>query len=73
MSQLHTFYPPTQAETNMVINTLLYTELEKTVKTFGFEHIDVVQVNAHNFNSRADMENVGVRWYKRHRHYRRPL
>jgi GNAT superfamily N-acetyltransferase len=149
MSQLHTFYPPTEAETSMVINTLLkvvnphlvklvmqgeeivgfilayqdvsaalqkargrlwpfgwyhilreqratkwlninglgllpshrglgantllYTELEKTVKTFGFEHIDVVQVNADNFNSRADMENIGVRWYKRHRHYRRTV
>jgi GNAT superfamily N-acetyltransferase len=54
-------------------NTLLYTELDRAVKTHGFEHIEVVQVAENNGPSRADMEKLGVRWYKRHRHYRRTL
>lgn len=54
-------------------NALLYSELEKSVRTFDFEHIEVVQVNEKNNASRADMEAIGVRWYKRHRSYRREL
>jgi hypothetical protein len=54
-------------------NTLLYTELDKSVKAFGFKHIDVVQVNETNFTSFNDMEAIGVRWYKRHRSYWRDL
>ncbi|MCA9957790.1 MAG: GNAT family N-acetyltransferase [Anaerolineales bacterium] len=54
-------------------NAILYTELEKTVKASNIEHIDVVQVDEANFKSYADMEKIGVRWYKRHRHYHRSL
>lgn len=54
-------------------NTVLYTELQKTIHAFNFEHIDVVQVDENNLKSYADMENIGVSWYKRHRHYRRTL
>jgi hypothetical protein len=51
-------------------NVLLYTELAKTIKDFGFEFADLVQVNEVNRTSMADMENVGVNWYKRHRAYK---
>ncbi|RIK13570.1 MAG: hypothetical protein DCC51_16240 [Anaerolineae bacterium] len=51
-------------------NAMLYTELRDTIATHGFKHIDIVQVNETNFNSRSDMETMGVEWYKRHRHYK---
>jgi GNAT superfamily N-acetyltransferase len=54
-------------------NTLLYTELQKTVHEFGFKHIEVIQVDEFNFKSRSDMEAIGVQWYKRHRSYRYKL
>ncbi len=54
-------------------NAILYTELEKTMQTAAFRHIDVVQVDEANFSSRSDMETIGVQWYKRHRHYHRVL
>lgn len=54
-------------------NAILYTELEKTMQTAAFQHIDVVQVDEANFSSRSDMETIGVQWYKRHRHYYRAL
>lgn len=54
-------------------NALLYTELAKSIYEFGFEHADVVQVEESNAKSLAEMAAIGVRWYKRHRIYRRPL
>lgn len=54
-------------------NVMLYTELAKTVREQGFEHVDIVQVNEENFNSRSDMESLGIQWYKRHRHYKLAL
>ncbi|GAF76130.1 unnamed protein product, partial [marine sediment metagenome] len=54
-------------------NVLLYTEMSKTIKSYGFEYADLVQVNELNTASMADMEAVGVTWYKRHRAYKRDL
>jgi hypothetical protein len=54
-------------------NAILYTEIDKSVKSFGFKHIDIVQVNETNFTSYHDMEAIGVQWYKRHRSYKRDL
>jgi ribosomal protein S18 acetylase RimI-like enzyme len=54
-------------------NVLLYTELAKTIKAYGFEYADLVLVNETNTKSLADMEAVGVKWYKRHRAYIREL
>jgi hypothetical protein len=54
-------------------NVLLYTELAKTINAFGFESADLVLVNETNKKSLADMEAVGVKWYKRHRAYIREL
>lgn len=51
-------------------NVLLYTELAKTIKEYGFEFADLAQVNEVNRASMADMESVGVHWYKRHRAYK---
>jgi len=57
----------------MGVNAILYTEIKKSLEEFGFEHIDVVQVNEENFQSRSDMETMGIRWYKTHRAYQRDL
>lgn len=57
----------------MGVNAILYTEIKKSVEAFGFEHIDVVQVNEANFQSRSDMETMGIRWYKSHRSYQREI
>ena len=54
-------------------NVLLYTELAKTINAYGFESADLVLVNETNKKSLADMEAVGVKWYKRHRAYIREL
>lgn len=54
-------------------NAMLYTELRDTISDHGFKHVDIVQVNETNFNSRSDMETMGVEWYKRHRHYKLAL
>jgi hypothetical protein len=57
----------------MGVNAILYTEIQKSVQQFGFEHVDIVQVGEDNFNSRSDMENMGIEWYKSHRSYSRDL
>lgn len=54
-------------------NAILYTEMAKTVREFGLEHADVVQVEERNGKSLGDMTAIGVQWYKRHRVYRRML
>jgi ribosomal protein S18 acetylase RimI-like enzyme len=51
-------------------NAVLYTELRDTIAAHGFKHMDIVQVNETNFNSRSDMETMEIKWYKRHRHYK---
>jgi hypothetical protein len=55
------------------VNAILYIEIQKSIQELGFEHIDVVQVNEINFESRSDMETMGVQWYKAHRSYQRDL
>jgi GNAT superfamily N-acetyltransferase len=50
-------------------DTLLFAELARSVYALGFKHIEIVQVNETNFESRSDMETIGVQWYKRHRNY----
>ena len=52
---------------------LLYTEVAKAIKRIGYQHADVVAVAEWNVKSRAEMEAIGVRWYKRHRSYQRTL
>jgi GNAT superfamily N-acetyltransferase len=57
----------------MGVNAILYTEIKRAVEELDFEHIEVVQVNEINFESRSDMETMGVKWYKNHRSYQRDL
>lgn len=54
-------------------NAILYTELQKTIRAYGFEHMDVVQVDEKNLKSYRDMVALGVTWYKKHRHYRKEI
>jgi GNAT superfamily N-acetyltransferase len=57
----------------MGANVLLYTELAKTLRDHGFEHADIVQVGEENIKSLAEMQALGVSWYKTHRVYRQSL
>jgi hypothetical protein len=50
-------------------NAVLYTEIANTVKQYGFEHADIVQVEEKNIKSLGDMKAIGVEWYKKHRVY----
>lgn len=54
-------------------DAILFTELAKSVRSFGFKHADIVAVEDSNFASRNDLEALGVNWYKAHRNYRRDL
>lgn len=50
-------------------NTLLYTEIEKTMREFHFKHADLTQVAETAVQMRQDLENVGSKAYKNHRVY----
>lgn len=54
-------------------NVLLYSEIEKTVNEFGFEHADLTQVAETAVQMQRDLEQFGAQIYKRHRVYARPL
>jgi hypothetical protein len=54
-------------------NALLYTEMEKTVKDFGFQHADLTQVADTAVQMRSDLVNLGGKLYKTHRVYTRDL
>ena len=54
-------------------NALLYAEMEKTVKDFGFEHADLTQVADTAVQMRSDLVNLGGKFYKTHRVYVREL
>ncbi len=51
-------------------NILLYYEVEQALRAYQAERIEIVQVDERNFKSKSDMENMGVKWNKRHRLYR---
>jgi GNAT superfamily N-acetyltransferase len=54
-------------------NALLYTEMEKTIRDYGFKHADLTQVAETAVQMRQDVEGVGCRAYKNHRVYRRRI
>ena len=54
-------------------NALLYSEMEKTVKEFGFEHADLTQVAETAVEMRHDLENLGGKPYKNHRVFHKYL
>jgi hypothetical protein len=54
-------------------NALLYAEMEKTVKEFGFESADLTQVADTAVQMRSDLVNLGGKLYKTHRVYGKAL
>ncbi len=54
-------------------NALLYSEIEKTIHEFKFEHADLTQVAESALQMRRDLENVGGVAYKNHRVFIRNL
>ena len=54
-------------------NALLYVEMEKTVRDFGFLHADLTQVAETAVQMRRDLVNVGGKEYKNHRVFRKAL
>lgn len=50
-------------------NALLYSELEKTIRSTGCESAEFIQIDEQNYKSKSDMERIGVAWHKRHRTY----
>ena len=49
--------------------TILYTELQKTIRDYPFESIELVQIDENNPDSFSELEKIGIKWYKRHRNY----
>lgn len=54
-------------------NALLYNEMDKTIRDFGFEDADLTQVADTAVQMRADLVNIGGQLYKTHRVYAREL
>jgi GNAT superfamily N-acetyltransferase len=54
-------------------NALLYAEMERTVKDFGFAHADLTQVADTAVQMRSDLVNLGGKLYKTHRVYMKEL
>lgn len=52
---------------------VLYSELEKSVRSFPFEFANIVQVAENNLKSFTEMDNLGVEWHIRHRIYQKIL
>jgi hypothetical protein len=54
-------------------NALLYSEMEKTIREFNFDHADLTQVAETAVQMRSDLENLGGKLYKTHRVYGRSV
>lgn len=54
-------------------NALLYNEMDKTIREFGFHHADLTQVANTAVQMRNDLVNIGGELYKTHRVYERAL
>ncbi len=54
-------------------NALLYNEMDKTIREFGFHHADLTQVANTAVQMRNDLVNIGGDLYKTHRVYERKL
>ena len=50
-------------------NALLFSEIEKTARSFHFEHAELTQIAETAVQMRKDLENLGVTPYKNHRIY----
>jgi hypothetical protein len=54
-------------------NTLLYTEMENTIRESGYQHADLTQVAETAVQMRSDLVNLGGKPYKNHRVYVRRI
>lgn len=54
-------------------NALLYSEMEKTIRSAGYDHADLTQVAETAVQMRRDLTSLGGVPYKNHRVYRRSL
>jgi GNAT superfamily N-acetyltransferase len=54
-------------------NGLLYSEMEKTIKTFNFKHAEMTQMADTAVEVRKDMVNLGAKIYKAHRIFNKAL
>jgi len=54
-------------------NALLYYEMEKTLKDFGFKYLELTQVAESAVQMRKDMAIAGGDFYKTHRVYHRKI
>ena len=54
-------------------NALLYYEMEKTLKDFGFQYWELTQVAESAVQMRKDLTMAGGDFYKRHRVYHRNI
>ena len=54
-------------------NTLLYTEMENTIRESGYQHADLTQVAETAVQMRSDLVNLGGKPYKNHRVYVRGI
>jgi hypothetical protein len=55
-------------------NTILYTEIQKTIQTHQIEQSEIIEIEEGNLKSLAEMKAIGgITWHKRHRSYQRSL
>jgi hypothetical protein len=54
-------------------NALLYSQMEKSLRQFDYEHADLTQVAESAVQMRRDLENLGGKAYKNHRVFIRDL
>ena len=54
-------------------NALLYSEIYECVKDFGMVHGEFGQMAETNIEALNEISTLDVRWYKKHRVFRRPL
>lgn len=54
-------------------NALLFSEIEKTARSFNFEHGELTQIAETAVQMRKDLENLGVKPYKNHRIYSKEI
>jgi hypothetical protein len=54
-------------------NALMYDEMEKTIRDFGFEHLEMTQVAETAVQMRKDLINLGGQPYKNHRIFHKKI
>jgi GNAT superfamily N-acetyltransferase len=54
-------------------DAILYTELAHVLEGSRFKYLDLVQADEANVKVQAEVDALGIAWYKRHRTYRRTL